>query len=324
MYNQLTDNQLPALKDIDWKKGVPFKVNNSFNIQDIEHIQQLFSLSQDLLKNYKNAEDYYINEETKEVFIKISNEEDDGSQIDTQSEIDETKLISLPNFQKSYLSPQILPRMAIPEMKTEQLHPKNPNEKSINQFLNYSPIQKANTNKPLFKNRYLTRKKNSKKRKEKRCNCSKSKCLRLHCICFRDGVFCNATCGCKGCYNSEKYKKFVIKVRAATKDINSAAFESRLIEVKIDGKICKFTHGCSCSKNNCVKNYCECKKNGLPCTPLCKCENCRNKKVDLDPALANSLLKKPSRKKKKIIFQKNNKDSIEMVQKVLMNKYRKE
>jgi hypothetical protein len=34
--------------------------------------------------------------------------------------------------------------------------------------------------------------------------------------------------------------------------------------------------GCSCSKSECSKNYCECYKDGSGCHPWCKCSNCRN------------------------------------------------
>ena len=64
----------------------------------------------------------------------------------------------------------------------------------------------------------------------------------------------------------------------------------------------RFTKGCSCSKNSCQKNYCECFKYGLPCTPLCRCENCCNETADLAPEVVARLSKRTSRKKKKIIF----------------------
>ena len=82
----------------------------------------------------------------------------------------------------------------------------------------------------------------------------------------------------------------------------------------------KFTKGCSCSKNNCQKNYCECFKNGLPCTPLCKCENCCNDKCDIEPKMASKLFKKSSRKKKKIVFKTKSDNAIEMTEEILISK----
>lgn len=42
------------------------------------------------------------------------------------------------------------------------------------------------------------------------------------------------------------------------------------------------SRGCKCLKNNCTKNYCECKKYDLVCSTLCKCEVCENGKILLE------------------------------------------
>ena len=135
------------------------------------------------------------------------------------------------------------------------------------------------------------------------CKCSKSKCLRLHCICFKQGKFCSALCGCDDCFNLEEFKDLVEKVKKATKDINSTAFESKFLEVKRGDRTIRITKGCTCLKNNCLKNYCECRKHGMPCTTLCKCDNCFNDYVKLSPEEVMRMHTKNSRKKKKIIFQ---------------------
>ena len=162
-----------------------------------------------------------------------------------------------------------------------------------------------------------------KKTSNKGCKCSKSKCLRLHCICFRAGKFCGDSCNCQGCFNTVSNKKLVEKVVNVTKDINSHAFKSRVLEIQLEDSTVKLTLGCSCSKNNCLKNYCECRKNGLGCSPLCRCENCKNSKIELDPAIASSLYTKASRKKKKIIFRNTSKDKIEVSEQILAKRIRK-
>merc|ERR1712072_1609191 len=35
----------------------------------------------------------------------------------------------------------------------------------------------------------------------KRCSCKRTKCLKLYCPCFADGLFCNAKCNCSDCFN---------------------------------------------------------------------------------------------------------------------------
>lgn len=166
-------------------------------------------------------------------------------------------------------------------------------------------------------------KKRKRRKKNAGCRCSKSKCLRLHCVCFRKGIFCDEKCGCKNCFNTKDKADLVKKVRIATKDINAEAFESRFVEARCNGQIIKLTRGCSCSKNNCQKNYCECFKNGLPCSPLCKCSCCHNEQVRLEPEVVSQLIKKSSRKKKKIVFTDLGEDDIQVSQKVLNSKLKK-
>lgn len=152
------------------------------------------------------------------------------------------------------------------------------------------------------------------------CKCIKSKCLRLHCLCFRNKQFCQESCKCLGCYNQTKYKELVEEVRKVTKDINSEAFESRFVTIESQGEVHKYTKGCSCSKNNCLKNYCECRKYQMPCTPLCKCENCKNCKINLEPEVAKKLCKKKSRKKKKIVFKAGKNRKLDFTQQSLSNR----
>ena len=92
------------------------------------------------------------------------------------------------------------------------------------------------------------------------------------------------------------------KVNKTTQEINPHAFESRVIEVKVNNKMISLTKGCNCSKNNCLKKYCECRKLGLRCSSMCRCTSCENCKISIDPVLASQLSKRKSRKKKKIVL----------------------
>lgn len=42
---------------------------------------------------------------------------------------------------------------------------------------------------------------------------------------------------------------------------------------------------CTCSKSGCKLKYCECYKNGLECTDLCRCTRCENTKIPKDKNL---------------------------------------
>lgn len=277
--------------------------------------KKFYELSLKISQFNLKSQRFLIRESTGEVFAELGSCEDAEDIGD--AEVNQEGLMKLEEYIQKYQN----------SLKASK--PENTNSIKKAKDKMYSPTQftkipssKSCSNKSLCSSKKL--KKITKKRnKKKGCNCSKSKCLRLHCVCFRDGAFCGDDCGCKGCFNTIQNKELVMKVRASTKDINSSAFESRIIKLKIGNKTHRFTYGCSCSKNNCLKNYCECKKNGLPCSPLCRCEGCQNCRVHLDPSLANSLHRKVSRKKKKIIFKEKNKDSIEVVEKVLASKFKK-
>lgn len=149
---------------------------------------------------------------------------------------------------------------------------------------------------------------NKKKHKHTGCKCKKTKCTRLHCICFRERGYCGPECGCLDCLNREEYADTIKKVRDFTKEINPLAFKSKIQVVGLkDGKKIH-NRGCSCSKNNCMKNYCECHKNGLACSPLCKCEGCKNEKIDLNAEEVKKIFKKCSRKKKKFVISLEHKE----------------
>jgi len=111
-----------------------------------------------------------------------------------------------------------------------------------------------------------------------KCNCKKSKCLRLHCICFADLKMCSPLCNCSGCKNNDSFTDIRDFVIEKTKEINPVAFKPKI-------KLCKGisvnSRGCKCTRNNCLKKYCECYKSRLSCTKLCGCISCKNSKENL-------------------------------------------
>ena len=41
----------------------------------------------------------------------------------------------------------------------------------------------------------------------KKCNCKKSKCLKLYCDCFANGDFCGGSCSCTNCANKMENRR---------------------------------------------------------------------------------------------------------------------
>jgi hypothetical protein len=141
-----------------------------------------------------------------------------------------------------------------------------------------------------------------KRKKGTGCTCSKSQCLRLHCKCFRDLKYCDWQCECLGCCNStvfEDQRRFVIE---NTKAINRNAFKGKIIKTNSATNV--NAEGCRC-KTGCNKKYCDCFRNDTGCSPICKCKNCRNQKVDLEPAQVRDIFQSGSRSKDRIIMVSN-------------------
>jgi len=79
--------------------------------------------------------------------------------------------------------------------------------------------------------------------------CSKTRCLKNYCECFKQGMACTSECSCISCCNKEKL--FLERVNPHT--------------IK-----------CKCQKSHCLKKYCECHSTGRKCGPHCKCSECEN------------------------------------------------
>lgn len=85
------------------------------------------------------------------------------------------------------------------------------------------------------------------------CRCTKSKCLMLYCSCFSKQVLCTKDCLCTQCKNNVE---------------NDG--ERKLVTTR------KLGNGCRCKKNNCLKKYCDCLRDGFYCSDSCACLLCLN------------------------------------------------
>lgn len=93
------------------------------------------------------------------------------------------------------------------------------------------------------------------------CNCSKTQCLKLYCLCFRQGLVCHPLCKCVGCMNTTENMENI--------KLNRNQKVSRKL---VEGE----ESTCNCKMSFCEKSYCACARSRNGCSKLCKCFNCKN------------------------------------------------
>ncbi|XP_038984645.1 uncharacterized protein LOC103708783 isoform X2 [Phoenix dactylifera] len=122
----------------------------------------------------------------------------------------------------------------------------------------------------------------------RRCNCKRSKCLKLYCDCFAAGTFCTEACACQECFNRSEHEDTVRETRQQIESRNPLAFAPKVVlqvtnPQKDNGEnkdttpaSARHKRGCNCKKSLCLKKYCECYQAGVGCSFGCRCEGCKN------------------------------------------------
>lgn len=124
----------------------------------------------------------------------------------------------------------------------------------------------------------------------KRCNCKKTKCLKLYCDCFAAGIYCAEPCACQGCFNRPEYEDTVLETRQQIESRNPLAFAPKVVQRMTESPAnsnaedvnastpssARHKRGCNCKKSMCLKKYCECYQSNVGCSTGCRCEGCKN------------------------------------------------
>lgn len=130
------------------------------------------------------------------------------------------------------------------------------------------------------------------------CNCKKSRCLKLYCECFAKGLICGVDCNCSDCHNTDNLEELRQLVIKETEEKNPYAFKSKYKQIEKKENILH-SRGCNCSKTGCVKKYCECFNAGTGCSRLCRCVNCQNDQIEINPGEIKKYYDRVLRKRRK-------------------------
>lgn len=133
----------------------------------------------------------------------------------------------------------------------------------------------------------------------KGCGCQTSNCLRLYCKCFGTQGYCGEGCECVECFNTREFESQRQVVIEKTLEICRSSFAPKVTITETGVQL--NAEGCRC-KSGCRSKHCLCSKNGIGCSPICRCLGCKNEKIDLSQEEVKRYYRNPLRTKERILF----------------------
>lgn len=163
-------------------------------------------------------------------------------------------------------------------------------------------IEPADRQRAIFKAKTVTPRLSQATVRVRGCGCQTSNCLRRYCKCFANKGYCGDGCGCVDCFNTLEFEEERKVVIEKTEEICRGSFAPKFASTKDGVKI--NAEGCRC-KSGCRSKLCLCSKNGVGCSPICRCSGCTNSKIELEPEEVKRLFRNPTRTKERLIISPN-------------------
>lgn len=298
--NDLFQDNLPSIQEFDENEDDQFDFLNSYNALRLSFND--LNISNNELQSFREFDSFLKKRQTiKEPYKEFSKEnrqvqesvfkplhtkkvKKQKSPIITNNNLKESKaVLSQINKDSNGYSPFISNEKQSNSVNTK---------KSLNKFFHSTLSQK-----PLRYNYIKTKPLVT-------CNCSKSKCLKMYCKCFAKGLVCGIDCDCSDCFNNNEHEEIRQKIVNEILEKNPKAFDSKFKKHLKNNELVN-SRGCNCSKTGCIKEYCRCYKAGTGCSTLCRCTDCKNKKIELKPEEVKLYFERANRRRSKVnMFEK--------------------